>query len=103
MTPAADRTLFAAFLRIAASAGLRVGDQLGAVNGHPIRRHAELGRFVSVLPPRTVLRFSVRRGSRVVEVAVTLGDPPAPAPVRSTTGGRGGGVGGGIEVITGEP
>jgi membrane-associated protease RseP (regulator of RpoE activity) len=68
----------------AAAAGLRPGDQLGAVNGYPIRSHFELGRWVAAFPPGTVLRFSVRRGPRVHDVAVTLGDPPAAGPIRST-------------------
>jgi hypothetical protein len=83
----------------AASAGLRVGDRIGAVNGRPVGTRLEWGRWVSPLPPGTALRFSVRRGNRVREVAVTLGEPPppgslptngararpaAPAPVRSS-------------------
>jgi hypothetical protein len=82
----------------AASAGLRAGDRIGAVNGRPIGTHLELARQVAALPPGTVLRLSVRRGHRVREVAVTLGEPPAsigstneararpaaPAPVRSS-------------------
>jgi hypothetical protein len=73
----------------AARAGLRAGDQLGAVNGRPIRTYLELARWVAVLPPGTVLRLSVRRGNRVGEVSVTLGAPPAPGPViRSMNGAR---------------
>jgi membrane-associated protease RseP (regulator of RpoE activity) len=82
----------------AASAGLRAGDQIGAVNGRPIGTYLELTRRVAVLPPGTALRLSVRRGNRVRDVVVTLGKPPAhigstngardrpaaPAPVRSS-------------------
>lgn len=73
----------------AAMAGLRAGDQLDAVNGRPIRSHVELGRFVATLYPGTILRLAVRRGGRVREFAVTLGAPPAPAPItRSPIGPR---------------
>jgi hypothetical protein len=82
----------------AASAGLRAGDQISAVNGRPIGTHLELTRRVAVLPPGTALRLSVRRGNRVRDVVVTLGERPArigstngaparpatPAPVRSS-------------------
>lgn len=70
----------------AASAGLRAGDRIGAVNGRPIGTSLELARRVAVLPPGTVLRLSVRRGNRVRDVAVTLGEPPAP--IDSTNGAR---------------
>jgi PDZ domain len=62
----------------AASAGLRVGDRIGAVNGRPIGTRLELGRLVSRFPPGTALKLSVLRGNRVREVAVTLGEPPPP-------------------------
>jgi hypothetical protein len=62
----------------AASAGLRVGDRIGAVNGRPIGTRLDLGRWLSLLPPGTALRLSVRRGRRVREVVVTLGEPPPP-------------------------
>jgi hypothetical protein len=62
----------------AASAGLRVGDRIGAVNGRPIATRLELARRVSLLSPGTAVRLSVRRGNRVREVAVTLGEPPPP-------------------------
>jgi hypothetical protein len=70
----------------AASAGLRAGDQIGAVNGRPIGTSLELTRRMAVLPPGTALRLSVRRGNRVRDVAVTLGEPPAP--IGSTNGAR---------------
>jgi hypothetical protein len=70
----------------AASAGLRAGDQIGAVNGRPVGSNLELTRRMAVLPPGTALRLSVRRGNRVRDVAVTLGEPPAP--IGSTNGAR---------------
>lgn len=71
----------------AASAGLRVGDRIGAVNGHPTGTRLDLGRWVSPLPPGTALKLSVRRGNRVREVAVTLGEPPPPGSL-PTNGAR---------------
>jgi len=71
----------------AASAGLRVGDRIGAINGRPIGSRLELGRWVSAHPPGTALRLSVRRGNRVREVAVTLGEPPPPGSL-PTNGAR---------------
>lgn len=70
----------------AASAGLRAGDRIAAVNGRPIATYLELSRL-SALPPGTVLRLSVRRGNRVRDVAVTLGEPPAPGYVRPAPNG----------------
>ena len=72
----------------AASAGLRAGDRIGAVNGRPIGTSLELARRVAALPPGTALRLSVRRGNRVRDVAVTLGEPPAP--IGSTNGSTNG-------------
>jgi membrane-associated protease RseP (regulator of RpoE activity) len=75
----------------AASAGLRVGDRIGAVNGRPIGSFLELSR-VSAVSPGTVLRLSVRRDHRVRDVAVTVGEPPARLPddsLSSTNRARG--------------
>jgi PDZ domain-containing protein len=76
----------------AASAGLRVGDRIGAVNGRPVSTYLDLARRMAVFAPGTAVRLSVRRGNRVRDVTVTLGEPPAtlpPAPTRSTNGPRG--------------
>src|SRR5215831_8230721 len=77
----------------AASAGLRVGDRIGAVNGRPIGTRLELGRWVSLLPPGTALRLSVRRGNRVREVAVTLRAATARLPPNERGPRQAGGTG----------
>jgi hypothetical protein len=73
----------------AAAAGLRVGDHLVTVNDRPIRSHLELGRWMAGFSPGTVLRFMVRRGHRLTEIAARLGEPPTPVgPAARSTGTR---------------
>jgi serine protease Do len=62
----------------AASAGIRPGDRLVAVNGRPIGSYLQLLRKVALLAPGTEARLTlVREGGKQDEVAVRLVARPA--------------------------
>ncbi len=60
----------------AAQAGLRSGDLIRAVNGHPVKSGQELQTYVLAMPPGAVLNFDVlRRGSsgyQSIKISATL-------------------------------
>jgi len=64
----------------AAHAGLAAGDRVTAVNGRPVEGYLRFMRRVAILAPGTVVRLTVQRGGggRPQELAVTLGERPAP-------------------------
>jgi serine protease Do len=60
----------------AARAGLRPGDIVTALNGHPVDGARALIKGVALTPPGEVVRMSVRRGGRPLELNVTVGRRP---------------------------
>jgi len=67
----------------AAAAGLRPGDRVLAVNGHPVESYLQLLRRVAILAPGSEARLTIQRGKTSREVSVKMGERPAPeaAPV----------------------
>jgi len=61
----------------AASAGIRPGDRLVAVNGRPIGSYLQLLRKVALLAPGTEARLALLRGGATQEVTVRLVARPA--------------------------
>src|SRR5680860_273833 len=57
----------------AATAGLRSGDVVVAIDGEPVDGSADLGRLVQSGDPGTALDFEVLRGDQVVTIPITLG------------------------------
>ncbi|WP_419825345.1 PDZ domain-containing protein [Sphingomonas sp.] len=55
--------------------GLRVGDRIAAVDGHPVRDVAALGRAMRLQAGTKPLRLHVRRGDTVWTVAVDRAEP----------------------------
>jgi len=72
----------------AAGVGIRPGDRLMAVNGHPVESYLQLLRRIAFLPPGTDATLSLLRGGAVREVRVKLGQRPAaePTPTAVTPG-----------------
>lgn len=68
----------------AVAAGLRVGDVIAAVNGHPVDGPEALRYRIATLPAGGRAVLEVARGGAVREVAVTVGPPPEDPP-RNTT------------------
>jgi serine protease Do len=62
----------------AALAGLKGGDRISAVNGHPVESYLQLLREIALLPPGSRTRFTVIRGSTPREIQVNLSERPAP-------------------------
>lgn len=62
----------------AASAGIRPGDRVIAVNGKPIGSYLQLMRKVALSAPGTEAKLTLMRGNETREVAVTLSERPAP-------------------------
>ena len=68
----------------AASAGIRPGDRLVAVNGRPIGSYLQLLRKVALLAPGTEAKLTLlREGGAQQDVAVRLVARPAAACARS--------------------
>jgi serine protease Do len=59
-----------------ASAGLKSGDVVTAVDGKPVKRAAELSRTVAMDAPGQRVSLQVARGGKVEEVKATLGERP---------------------------
>lgn len=57
-------------------AGLRGGDVVEAVNGEPVDGSRALIRAIAAVPPGQTVRLRLRRQSRVLEIAVTVGRRP---------------------------
>ncbi|HVG61011.1 MAG TPA: trypsin-like peptidase domain-containing protein [Hyalangium sp.] len=62
----------------AATAGIRPGDRLIAINGRPIGSYLQLMRKVALSAPGTEAKLTVMRGNESREVAVKLSERPAP-------------------------
>jgi len=62
----------------AASAGIRPGDRLIAINGRPIGSYLQLMRKVALSAPGTEAKLTLMRGTETQEVAVKLSERPAP-------------------------
>jgi serine protease Do len=61
----------------AARAGLRVGDQVLAVNGERVETANALVRGVAAIPPGQTARLSVLREGRALEITAQIGRRPA--------------------------
>lgn len=70
----------------AAVAGVRPDDLITAINGRPVSSYADLSRVMG-LPPGTVLKLSVRRAGRVLNLRATLGEPPSAGNMPAPTSG----------------
>ncbi|MHB8877906.1 MAG: trypsin-like peptidase domain-containing protein [Myxococcaceae bacterium] len=62
----------------AATAGLKPGDRLTAVNGRPIETYLQLLRRIALLAPGSEARIAVLRGGTSREVTVRLVERPSP-------------------------
>ncbi|MBI3184715.1 MAG: trypsin-like peptidase domain-containing protein [Myxococcales bacterium] len=62
----------------AASAGIRPGDRVTAVNGRAIESYLQLLRRIAILAPGTEVKLTVHRESKGREVAVKLTERPSP-------------------------
>lgn len=66
--------------------GILAGDVITAIDGHPVVNAIEFRRKISNLPPETVIRFSIERSDKSLEIAARLSNkaydqsPPANAP-----------------------
>ena len=80
--PAREGVLVAGVLQggPASAAGLRPGDVVVALEGRPVRSTPELLRAVAALRPGARATLRVQRGGQLAEVAVTVGERPAPTP-----------------------
>jgi len=72
----------------AAAAGLRPGDRVLAVNGHPVESYLHLLRRVAILAPGSEAKLTIQRGKTSKEVTVKMGERPAPeaAPIARAGG-----------------
>lgn len=55
-------------------AGLRTGDKVEEFEGAPIRRMSDLGDAHGKCKPKQKVTITVRRGTRLLDLGVTLGD-----------------------------
>jgi serine protease Do len=70
----------------AAAAQIKPGDQLMAVNGHPVESYLQLLRRIAFLPPGTEVSLSMMRGGSVRDVHVRLGQRPPPEAAQALPG-----------------
>jgi serine protease Do len=70
----------------AATAGIRPGDRVVAVNGRPIGSYLQLLRKVALLAPGTEAKLTLLRGSESKEVTVKLTARPAPETLQALEG-----------------
>jgi uncharacterized protein len=59
----------------AAKAGLKVGDTIAAVDGHPVADRVELAREIAKRKPGTVVTLGVKRGETVENASLTIPEP----------------------------
>ena len=67
----------------AATAGLKAGDVVTAVDGKPIEGSADLVAAIAAKAPGDQITLTVKRGGDTTDITATLGTQPAQ---RSTTG-----------------
>ena len=58
-------------------AGIRAGDAILAINGEPVASARTLIRSVAAIAPGNLVRLSIRRRDREMDVQVTVGQRPA--------------------------
>jgi serine protease Do len=68
----------------AEQAGLRAGDRVVAVNGHPVEAYQQLHRRVAILAPGTEVRVTVQREGETRDVRVRLSRRPTPEDLQAT-------------------
>jgi serine protease Do len=73
----------------AASAGIKVGDRVTAVNGRPIETYLQLLRRVAILAPGSEAKLTLIRGTEPREVSVKLIERPSPEVLERLAGGAG--------------
>ncbi|HEY1425279.1 MAG TPA: Do family serine endopeptidase [Caulobacteraceae bacterium] len=71
-------------------AGVRSGDVVTAVNGHPVTSSAELTRQVGLAQPGQDVQLSVMRGGHPLQLAIRSGTRPAEAQLAEGGQNRGG-------------
>jgi serine protease Do len=60
----------------AARAGLRAGDVVTAIDGHPVETSRALIKNVALAAPGSAMKLAVRRAGKNINVAVTIGRRP---------------------------
>jgi putative serine protease PepD len=75
----------------AAKAGLKPGDLITAVNGHPINTTNQFVATIANYAPGTTVTLTVKRGGQTKTIKLTLGSQPSNAPSASQQGQGGGG------------
>jgi serine protease DegQ len=66
----------------AGAAGMEPGDVLIAINDIPVRDTPGMLNQIAQLPPGSVARVRIERGSRELDLNVTVGERPVPPPRR---------------------